>query len=178
MVRELFSLAKEKSPSVIFLDEIDAIGAKRLDGSTSGDREVQRTLMQLLAELDGFDALQDVKIIAATNRPDILDDALLRPGRFDRVIEIPIPDDDSRKSILKVHLKSMNTKKINIQRIVERTNGYSGAELKATCVESGMIAIRDGRTSVTQSDVLDAVVRLDKKRGQGSTVRSPEALYS
>ena len=91
MVRELFSLAKEKAPSVIFLDEIDAIGAKRLDGSTSGDREVQRTLMQLLAELDGFDALQDVKIIAATNRPDILDDALLRPGRFDRVIEIPIP---------------------------------------------------------------------------------------
>jgi len=178
MVRELFSLAKEKSPSVIFLDEIDAIGAKRLDGSTSGDREVQRTLMQLLAELDGFDALQDVKIIAATNRPDILDDALLRPGRFDRVIEIPIPDDDARKSILKVHLKSMNTKKINIQRIVERTKGYSGAELKATCVESGMIAIRDGRNTVTQSDVLNAVGRLDKKRSQGTSIRSPEALYS
>lgn len=178
MVRELFSLAKEKSPSVIFLDEIDAIGAKRLDGSTSGDREVQRTLMQLLAELDGFDALQDVKIIAATNRPDILDDALLRPGRFDRVIEIPIPDDDARKSILKVHLKSMNTKKINIQRIVERTKGYSGAELRATCVESGMIAIRDGRNTVTQTDVMDAVARLDKKRTQGTTVRSPEALYS
>ncbi|MCH1536905.1 MAG: AAA family ATPase, partial [Candidatus Poseidonia sp.] len=178
MVRELFSLAKEKSPSVIFLDEIDAIGAKRLDGSTSGDREVQRTLMQLLAELDGFDALQDVKIIAATNRPDILDDALLRPGRFDRVIEIPIPDDDARKSILKVHLKSMNTKKISIQRIVERTKGYSGAELRATCVESGMIAIRDGRNTVTQTDVMDAVARLDKKRTQGTTVRSPEALYS
>ena len=119
MVRELFSLAKEKAPSVIFLDEIDAIGAKRLDGSTSGDREVQRTLMQLLAELDGFDALQDVKIIAATNRPDILDDALLRPGRFDRVIEIPIPDDASRKAILSVHLSNMNTKKINIGRIVD-----------------------------------------------------------
>ena len=87
-MRELFALAKEKAPSIIFLDEIDAIGAKRLDGSTSGDREVQRTLMQLLAELDGFDQLDDVKIIAATNRPDILDDALLRPGRFDRVIEI------------------------------------------------------------------------------------------
>ena len=127
MVRELFSLAKEKAPSVIFLDEIDAIGAKRLDGSTSGDREVQRTLMQLLAELDGFDALQDVKIIAATNRPDILDDALLRPGRFDRVIEIPIPDDASRKAILGVHLSSMNTKKIAIGRVVERTKGYSGA---------------------------------------------------
>ena len=123
MVRELFSLAKEKAPSVIFLDEIDAIGAKRLDGSTSGDREVQRTLMQLLAELDGFDALHDVKIIAATNRPDILDDALLRPGRFDRVIEIPIPDDGARKEILAVHLSSMNTRKISVGRIVERTKG-------------------------------------------------------
>ena len=101
MVRELFSLAKEKAPSIIFLDEIDAIGAKRLDGSTSGDREVQRTLMQLLAELDGFDVLENVKIIAATNRPDILDEALLRPGRFDRVIEIPIPDEVGRKAIFK-----------------------------------------------------------------------------
>jgi proteasome regulatory subunit len=178
MVRELFSLAKEKAPSVIFLDEIDAIGAKRLDGSTSGDREVQRTLMQLLAELDGFDALHDVKIIAATNRPDILDDALLRPGRFDRVIEIPIPDESSRKAILSVHLGAMNTTKISIARVVERTNGYSGAELKATCVEAGMIAIRDGRSSVRQSDLMDAVARLDKKRSQGSTMRSPEALYS
>jgi len=178
MVRELFSLAKEKAPSVIFLDEIDAIGAKRLDGSTSGDREVQRTLMQLLAELDGFDALHDVKIIAATNRPDILDDALLRPGRFDRVIEIPIPDDASRKAILKVHLASMNTKKVAVGRIVERTNGYSGAELKATCVEAGMIAIRDGRSAVTQQDMLDAVSRLDNKRSQGRSTSSPEALYS
>ena len=178
MVLELFSLAKEKAPSVIFLDEIDAIGAKRLDGSTSGDREVQRTLMQLLAELDGFDALQDVKIIAATNRPDILDDALLRPGRFDRVIEIPIPDDASRKAILDVHLSSMNTKKIAIGRVVERTKGYSGAELKATCVEAGMIAIRDGRSVVSQNDMMLAVSRLDKKRTQGSNSTSPEALYS
>ena len=178
MVRELFSLAKEKAPSVIYLDEIDAIGAKRLDGSTSGDREVQRTLMQLLAELDGFDALQDVKIIAATNRPDILDDALLRPGRFDRVIEIPIPDDASRKAILDVHLSSMNTKKIAIGRVGERTKGYSGAELKATCVEAGMIAIRDGRSVVSQNDMMLAVSRLDKKRTQGSNSTSPEALYS
>ena len=88
MVRELFDLAREKAPSIVFIDEIDAIGAKRLDTATSGDREVQRTLMQLLAELDGFDALDDVKLISATNRPDILDEALLRPGRFDRIIEI------------------------------------------------------------------------------------------
>ena len=178
LVRELFSLAKDKAPSIIFLDEIDAIGAKRLDGSTSGDREVQRTLMQLLAELDGFDALNDVKIIAATNRPDILDDALLRPGRFDRVIEIPIPDDASRKAILNVHLNSMNTKKVSVGRIVERTKGYSGAELKATCVEAGMIAIRDSRSAVTQQDMMDAVGRLDKKRGQTRSLRTPEALYS
>lgn len=178
MVRELFSLAKEKAPSIIFLDEIDAIGAKRLDGSTSGDREVQRTLMQLLAELDGFDALNDVKIIAATNRPDILDDALLRPGRFDRVIDIPLPDDESREEILKVHLENINTKKVQLRRVVEKTQGYSGAELKATCVEAGMIAIRDGRSVVVHSDLMAAVTRLDKKRSQGSQNSSPEALYS
>jgi len=177
MVRELFSLAKEKSPSIIFLDEIDAIGAKRLDGSTSGDREVQRTLMQLLAELDGFDSLQNVKIIAATNRPDILDDALLRPGRFDRVVEIPIPDDKARKAILSVHIKNMNTKRINIQRVVELTEGYSGAELKATCVEAGMIAIREKRDVIAQDDILTAVKRINNKRSKGGISTSPDALY-
>ena len=177
MVRELFSLAKEKSPAIIFLDEIDAIGAKRLDGSNSGDREVQRTLMQLLAELDGFDALENVKIIAATNRPDILDDALLRPGRFDRVIEIPLPEDDARKDILSLHLKGMSTKKITIAKIVEKTKGYSGAELKATCVEAGMIAIRDKRSSITNDDLLEAVKRINSKKAQGGISSSPDALY-
>ena len=178
MVRELFSLAKEKSPAIIFLDEIDAIGAKRLDGSTSGDREVQRTLMQLLAELDGFDSLENVKIIAATNRPDILDDALLRPGRFDRVIEIPMPDEKARSAILSLHVKNMNTKRINVQRVVELTEGYSGAELKATCVEAGMNAIRDKRDTVTQKDILAAVKRINSKRNQGGISATPEGLYS
>ncbi len=178
MVRELFSLAKEKSPAIIFLDEIDAIGAKRLDGSTSGDREVQRTLMQLLAELDGFDSLENVKIIAATNRPDILDDALLRPGRFDRVIEIPMPDEKARSAILSLHVKNMNTKRINVQRVVELTEGYSGAELKATCVEAGMNAIRDKRDTVTQNDILAAVKRINSKRNQGGVSATPEGLYS
>ena len=178
MVRELFSLAKEKSPSIIFLDEIDAIGAKRLDGSTSGDREVQRTLMQLLAELDGFDSLENVKIIAATNRPDILDDALLRPGRFDRVIEIPMPDEKARSAIISLHVKNMNTKRINVQRVVELTEGYSGAELKATCVEAGMNAIRDKRDTVTQTDILNAVKRINSKRTQGGISATPEGLYS
>ena len=177
MVRELFSLAKEKSPAIIFLDEIDAIGAKRLDSATSGDREVQRTLMQLLAELDGFDALEDVKIIAATNRPDILDDALLRPGRFDRIIEIPLPNEKGRKSILSIHLDKMSTTKLNIGKAVDSTEGFSGAELKATTIESGMIAIRAGRSKVTQSDLNEAIDCLKKKRETSGNSSSPEALY-
>ncbi len=177
MVRELFSLAKEKSPSIIFLDEIDAIGAKRLDGSTSGDREVQRTLMQLLAELDGFDALEDVKIIAATNRPDILDDALLRPGRFDRIVTIPLPDETGRKEILALHTSGMSTSRINLKTIVEKTEGYSGAELKATCVEAGMIAIRDKRNKVTQKDLVQAVDRIQVKKSTSGSSSSPDALY-
>ena len=177
MVRELFSLAKEKSPSIIFLDEIDAIGAKRLDGSTSGDREVQRTLMQLLAELDGFDSLEDVKIIAATNRPDILDDALLRPGRFDRIVTIPLPDSDGRKAILKLHTSKMSTSRIQLKAIVDKTEGYSGAELKATCVEAGMIAIRDKRSKITQADLIKAVERIQVKKSTSGVTTSPDALY-
>ena len=178
MVRELFSLAKEKAPSIIFLDEIDAIGAKRLDGSTSGDREVQRTLMQLLAELDGFDVLENVKIIAATNRPDILDEALLRPGRFDRVIEIPIPDEVGRKAIFKLNIDKMSTKKIQLKQIVEKTNGFSGAEIKATCVEAGMIAIRQGRGYITQTDFMDSIKRINLKKIKGGLKDSPDTIYS
>lgn len=177
MVRELFSLAKDKSPSIIFLDEIDAIGAKRLDGSTSGDREVQRTLMQLLAELDGFDSLEGVKIIAATNRPDILDDALLRPGRFDRIITIPLPDAAGRQDILALHASKMSTSRVNLKTIVDKTEGYSGAELKATCVEAGMVAIRDKRNKITQSDFLLAVDRIQTKKLTSGVTSSPDALY-
>ena len=178
MVRELFSLAKEKAPSIIFLDEIDAIGAKRLDGSTSGDREVQRTLMQLLAELDGFDVLENVKIIAATNRPDILDEALLRPGRFDRVIEIPIPDDAGRKAILQLHIDKMATKKIHLKTIVDKTTGFSGAEIKATCVEAGMIAIRQGRSYIKHEDFMESIKRINLKKIKGGLRESPDGLYN
>ena len=178
MVRELFSLAKEKAPSIIFLDEIDAIGAKRLDGSTSGDREVQRTLMQLLAELDGFDVLENVKIIAATNRPDILDEALLRPGRFDRVIEIPIPDEVGRRAIFKLNIDKMSTRKIQLKQIVDKTNGFSGAEIKATCVEAGMIAIRQGRGHITQTDFIDSIKRINLKKIKGGLKDSPDTIYS
>lgn len=177
MVRELFSLAKEKSPSIIFLDEIDAIGAKRLDGSTSGDREVQRTLMQLLAELDGFDSLENVKIIAATNRPDILDDALMRPGRFDRIVTIPLPDPKGRKAMLALHTSTMSTSRIQMKTLVEKTEGFSGAEIKATCVEAGMIAIRDKRNKISQSDMMSAVERILVKKSTSGITSSPDALY-
>ena len=178
MVRELFSLAKEKAPSIIFLDEIDAIGAKRLDGATSGDREVQRTLMQLLAELDGFDNLDDVKIIAATNRPDILDDALLRPGRFDRIIEIPLPNDEARKNILSIHLGRLKTSKFSISSLVDKTVGFSGAELKAACIEAGMSAIRQNRKSIQLKDVQLSIKKVSEKRNKNLGLDAVAHLYS
>lgn len=177
MVRELFSLAKDKAPSIIFLDEIDAIGAKRLDGATSGDREVQRTLMQLLAELDGFDSLEDVKIIAATNRPDILDEALMRPGRFDRIIDIPVPDAVGRKSILTLCLKPMSKTSFRLGKVVEKTENFSGAELKAVCVEAGMIAIRQSRARITQKDMFTAIDRVVDKRHNKSGREGLRVLY-
>ena len=158
LVRELFEMAKEKTPSIIFIDELDAIGAKRLDSATSGDREVQRTLMQLLAEMDGFESRGDVKIIGATNRSDILDPALLRPGRFDRLIEIPLPSCEARASIVKIHTASMNlADEIDAERIAKLTEGASGADIKAIAMEAGMFAIRADRESVTASDFEDAV---------------------
>jgi len=153
LVRELFELAKEKAPSIIFIDELDSVGAKRLDGSTSGDREVQRTLMQLLAELDGFTPTSDIKIIGATNRPDMLDDALLRPGRFDRVIDIGLPDSDGRKEIFNIHTKKMSVEgTIDLSSLAGTTDGASGAEIKSICTEAGMLAIRDDRDTVTMAD--------------------------
>lgn len=152
LVRELFDLARKKAPSIVFIDEIDAIGARRMDLATSGDREVQRTLMQLLAEMDGFEPLDNVKIIAATNRPDILDEALLRPGRFDRIIQVPYPDYNARVEILKIHTRRMNLKDVNLEKIAKKTEGLSGADLKVICMEAGMFAIRDERDYVTQED--------------------------
>ncbi len=160
-MRGVFELAKEKSPSIIFIDEIDAVAAKRLKSSTSGDREVQRTLMQLLAELDGFEARGNVGIVAATNRPDILDPALLRPGRFDRFIEVPIPNEDGRREILKIHTRRMSlAEEVDIELLSNLTEGGSGADLKAICTEAGMFAIRDERDEVTMNDFMDAVDKI------------------
>lgn len=144
MVRELFQMARDKAPCIVFIDELDSVGAKRLDVATSGDREVQRTLMQLLAELDGFTPMSDIKIIGATNRPDILDDALLRPGRFDRIIEVGLPNEEGRAHIFKIHLSKMNVDpSVSHEKLAADTEGFSGAEIKNICTEAGMFAIRD-----------------------------------
>ena len=165
MVRELFDLAREKAPSIIFIDELDSIGSKRLDTATSGDREVQRTLMQLLSEMDGFETLDDVKIIAATNRPELLDAALLRPGRFDRIIEIPLPDVDAREIIFGVHTKSMPIEKnLGMRYLSGISEGFSGAEIKSTVVEAGINAISDGRKKVSKSDFIAAIKKVENKR--------------
>jgi proteasome regulatory subunit len=175
LVRELFELAKSKSPAIIFIDELDAIGARRMDGATSGDREVQRTLMQILAEMDGFDARGEVKLIAATNRLDMLDPALLRPGRFDRVIEIPLPTREAREAILKIHTSGMNLDPgVNLKLISDMAEGSSGADLKALSTEAGMYAIREERTTVYHSDFENAAAKiLHKERGM---VSEPEDL--
>jgi len=161
LVRELFELAKEKAPSIVFIDELDSIGAKRLEVATSGDREVQRTLMQLLAELDGFNPIGDVKIIAATNRPDILDEALLRPGRFDRIIEIPIPNYEGRFEIFKIHMTKMNTEPgINPMELAVKAENATGADIKSICTEAGMFAIRDNRDTVSMCDFERAIAKV------------------
>ena len=165
LVRELFDLAKEKAPAIIFIDEIDSIGSKRLDSSTSGDREVQRTLMQLLSEMDGFESTQNVKIIAATNRPELLDKALLRPGRFDRIIEIGLPDSTARNKILKILTQNMPlNKSVNLKQIANKTDGFSGAELKALVMEAGMKAISEGQESVTEFDFSLALSTIEENR--------------
>ncbi|UCG70979.1 MAG: proteasome-activating nucleotidase [Thermoplasmata archaeon] len=172
LVRELFALAKEKSPTIVFIDELDAIGAKRLEVATSGDREVQRTLMQLLAELDGFDPIGDVKLIAATNRPDILDEALLRPGRFDRIIRIPIPSLEARIEIFKIHISKMNiAKDVDVEALAAKCDGSTGADIKSVCTEAGMFAIREGRDTVDMGDFEKAV---DKVRG-GELLKAQES---
>ncbi|MCZ3366765.1 MULTISPECIES: proteasome-activating nucleotidase [Methanobacterium] len=178
LVRGVFELAKEKAPSIIFIDEIDAIAAKRLKSSTSGDREVQRTLMQLLAEMDGFEARGDVGIVAATNRPDILDPALLRPGRFDRFIEVPIPNEDGRMEILKIHTRNMSLEEeVDIRLVASLTEGASGADLKAICTEAGMFAIREERSSVTMNDFMDAIDKIVGLEKEEEVRREAGVMY-
>lgn len=164
MVRELFVMARQHAPSIIFMDEIDSIGATRIDSSRGGDSEVQRTMLELLNQLDGFEPTQNIKVLMATNRIDILDPALLRPGRIDRKIEFPNPNEASRLHILKIHSRKMNLMRgINLKAISLKMKGASGAESKAVCTEAGMFALRERRIHVTQDDFEMAVSKVLKK---------------
>ena len=165
IVREVFKMARRKAPAIVFIDEIDAIAAKRIDIGTSGEREVQRTLMQLLAELDGFDPLGDVKVIAATNRIDILDPALLRPGRFDRLIYVPPPDEKGRYEIFKIHTRRMKlTEDVDLLQLAKLTEGATGADIKAIVMEAGYNAIRRGARTVSMADFSAAIEKVLRKR--------------
>lgn len=163
LVKDLFNLAREKAPSIIFIDELDAIASKRIDVGTSGEREVQRTFMQLLAEIDGFKPLDNVKVIGCTNRKDILDTAIIRPGRLDRLIHVPAPNKEGLKEIFKIHTKSMSLdSKIKKERIYKLMEGMSGAEVKAVCMEAGYFAIRTNRTKIVHDDLEKAVKKVKK----------------
>jgi 26S proteasome regulatory subunit T6 len=164
MVRELFIMAREAAPTIIFMDEIDSIGSSRQDGSQGGDSEVQRTMLELLAQLDGFEATQNIKVIMATNRIDILDSALLRPGRIDRKIEFPNPTAMNRAEIIGIHSRRMNLLRgIDLMKVAEKMNNASGAECKGVCTEAGMFALRERRIHVTQEDFEMAVAKVMKK---------------
>lgn len=177
MVHELFDMAREKAPTIVFIDEIDAIASKRIDDGNGADREVQRTLIQLLAEMDGFTHLSNVKIIGATNRIDILDSAILRPGRFDRIIYVPLPDEKGRLSIFEIHTQKMNLgKDVDLRIIAALAKDASGADVKAITTEAGMFAIRNNRDVVLQEDFKEAVAKIMKKKNE-NLMPAPENMF-
>lgn len=164
LVKEIFELARRKAPSIVFIDELDSLAAKRMEIGTSGEREVNRTFMQLLAELDGFKPLGNVKIIGATNRKDILDNAVVRPGRLDRLIQVPIPKKEAMTEIFKIHTRKMNLAKgLSIKNVIERMENFSGAEIKAVCTEAGYFAIRENRIEVNKEDFLKAIDKVRRE---------------
>jgi 26S proteasome regulatory subunit T6 len=172
LVRELFVMARQHAPSIIFMDEIDSIGGRRINDDTKGDSEVQRTMLELLNQLDGFEEAQNIKMIMATNRIDILDEALLRPGRIDRKIEFPNPNEKARYDILKIHSRKMNlVRGVDLHKIAGMLNDASGADCKACCSEAGMFALRERRMHVTQEDFEMAVAKVMKKDDDKSQLK-------
>merc|ERR1712151_107476 len=171
LIRDAFELAKEKVSSgasagaIIFIDEIDAIGTKRFGGDQSGDREVQRTMLELLSQLDGFGSNEMIKVIAATNRPDVLDPALLRSGRLDRKIELPHPSEEARARILQIHCRKMNVDldDVNFEELSRCCDDFNGAQCKAVCVEAGMIALRRDATELHHEDFMEAILEVQSK---------------
>ncbi len=163
LVKEIFHLAREKAPSIIFIDELDALAARRVDVGTSGEREVQRTFMQLLAEIDGFKSLGNVKVIGCTNRKDILDPAIMRPGRLERHISFPLPTKEARKDIFNIHAKSMNTGDIDFEQVISTTENFTGADIRSVCTEAGYFAIREERSAVETRDFISAIEKIKSK---------------
>lgn len=174
LVRELFRVADDNSPAIVFIDEIDAVGSKRYDSSSGGTREIQRTMLELLNQLDGFDERGDVKVIMATNRIESLDPALIRPGRIDRKIEFPLPDIKTKRRIFQIHTGKMNlAEDVDLEVFVMSKDDLSGADIKAVCTEAGLLALRERRMRVTQEDFVKAKEKtLYRKRGN-----IPEGLY-
>ncbi|CAJ0626589.1 8517_t:CDS:2 [Entrophospora sp. SA101] len=165
LVRDAFNLAKEKAPAIIFIDELDAIGTKRFDSEKSGDREVQRTMLELLNQLDGFSSDERIKVIAATNRIDILDPALLRSGRLDRKIEFPLPNEEARARILQIHSRKMTVgSDVNYDELSRCCDEFNGAQCKAVCVEAGMLALRRGATELSHEDFMDGIQEVMAKK--------------
>ncbi|MCK4589246.1 MAG: AAA family ATPase [Nanoarchaeota archaeon] len=164
LVKEIFELARKKAPAIIFIDELDALAGKRMEIGTSGEREVNRTFMQLLAELDGFKPLGNVKIIGATNRKDILDPAILRPGRLDRLIHVDVPNEQGRLEIFKIHTQSMKlNKSIDLKKIIKLMDEFAGAEIRAVATEAGYFAIRENRITIKKQDLLKAIDKVKQK---------------
>jgi len=174
LVRELFRVAEDLAPSIVFIDEIDAIGTKRYDSTSGGEKEIQRTMLELLNQLDGFDARGDVKVIMATNRIDTLDPALIRPGRIDRKIEFPLPDIKTKRKIFQIHTSRMTlSEDVNLEEFVMTKDDLSGADIKATCTEAGLLALRERRMRVNQADFKKAKEKVLYRKNLGV----PEGLY-
>merc|ERR1719409_405465 len=157
LVRELFRVADDLSPTIVFIDEIDAVGSKRYDSNSGGEREIQRTMLELLNQLDGFDERGDVKVIMATNKIESLDPALIRPGRIDRKIKFPLPDIKTKRNIFKIHTAKMSLgEDVDLETFVMAKDELSGADIKAVCTEAGLLALRERRMKVTQDDFVKA----------------------
>lgn len=167
LVKKIFEMARERSPSIIFIDEIDAIASTRVEIGTSGEREVQRTFMQLLAEIDGFDPLDDVKIIGCTNRKDVMDKAVTRPGRLDRMIKVDAPGEEGISEIFDIHTEDMKVADLNTSHLFQQMKGMTGAEIYAVCTEAGYYAIRDDRETLKQEDFESAIRKVREEEDAG-----------
>lgn len=174
LVRELFRVAEDHAPSIVFIDEIDAIGTKRYDSHSGGEREIQRTLLELLNQLDGFDSRGDVKVVMATNRIETLDPALIRPGRIDRKIEFPLPDEKTKRRIFQIHTTKMTlASDVDLEEYIMAKDDLSGADIKAICTEAGLLALRDRRMKVNNEDFKKAKENVLYRK----TKDAPEGLY-